>query len=151
MNPNTSQEGGNAYQLGMMAEAVRQNTQTLLTLVEEVKEGSRMSTRLSNRQDRMELTIEQIQADQRKMMSISVTGQRDEMEIKKRWDWVETKYQAEAKTDSVREHGRKIIYGMIISSLVLWGVAAIKEYAVSQAVAEVATQLRNQTEIRNKG
>jgi hypothetical protein len=84
MTPNPGHEGGNAYQLGRMAEALHQNTLTLAKLVESVDENSRNTTRLSNRQDRMEQAIEQIQVDQRKMINIGMTGQSTEQEVRKR-------------------------------------------------------------------
>ena len=73
-----------AYQLGRMAEALHQNTVTLAKLVESVDENSRSTARLANRQDRMEQTIEQIQADQRKMINIGMTGQSTEADVRKR-------------------------------------------------------------------
>lgn len=147
MTPNTGQEGGNAYQLGMMAEAVRQNTQTLLKLAEAVEENSRISTRLSSRQDRMEQTMEQLQAGQRKMLSMSMTGQNDEQEVRKRLEYLDRKYQEEINNQGVREHGKKAVYAAILIAVLWWGLAAFSDIVI----AEVATQLRNQTEIRNKG
>lgn len=147
MNPTHGHDGGNAYQLGMMAEAVRQNTQTLLKLAEAVEENSRISTRLSSRQDRMEITIEQIQADQRKMINMSMTGQKDEQEVRKRLEWLDRKYQEEISNQGVKDHGKKAVYAAILVAVLWWGWAAVKD----AAVADIATQMKKQTEIRNKG
>lgn len=136
-----------AYQLGRMAEALSQNTITLTKLVEAVDENSRSTARLANRQDRMEQTIEQIQADQRKMINISMTGQSTEADVRKRLEWLDRKYQEEVSANGVRDHGKKVLYGAILVALFWFMFALVKD----AAVAEVATQISNQTEIRNKG
>lgn len=136
-----------AYQLGRMAEALHQNTVTLAKLVESVDENSRSTARLANRQDRMEQTIEQIQADQRKMINIGMTGQSTEADVRKRLEWLDRKYQEEVSANSVKDHGKKVLYGAILVALFWFMFALVKD----AAVAEVATKLQNQTEIRNKG
>jgi len=147
MTPNPGHEGGNAYQLGRMAEALHQNTLTLAKLVESVDENSRNTTRLSNRQDRMEQAIEQIQVDQRKMINIGMTGQSTEQEVRKRLEWLDRKYQEEISNQGVKDHGKKAVYAAILVAVLWWGWAAVKE----AAVADIATQMKKQTEIRNKG
>ena len=136
-----------AYQLGRMAEALHQNTVTLAKLVESVDENSRSTARLANRQDRMEQTIEQIQADQRKMINIGMTGQSTEADVRKRLEWLDRKYQEEVSANSVKDHGKKVLYGAILVALFWFMFALVKD----AAVAEVATKLQNQTEIRNGG
>ena len=136
-----------AYQLGRMAEALHQNTVTLAKLVESVDENSRSTARLANRQDRMEQTIEQIQADQRKMININMTGQSTEADVRKRLEWLDRKYQEEVSANSVKDHGKKVLYGAILVALFWFMFALVKD----AAVAEVATKLQNQTEIRNRG
>lgn len=136
-----------AYQLGRMAEALSQNTVTLTKLVEAVDENSRSTARLANRQDRMEQTIEQIQADQRKMINIGMTGQSTEADVRKRLEWLDRKYQEEVRANGVRDHGKKVLYGAILVALFWFMFALVKD----AAVAEVATQIRNQTEIGNRG
>ena len=143
--PSHDQQG--AYQLGRMAEALSQNTVTLTKLVEAVDENSRSTARLANRQDRMEQTIEQIQADQRKMININMTGQSTEADVRKRLEWLDRKYQEEVSTSGVRDHGKKVLYGAILVALFWFMFALVKD----AAVAEVATQLQNQTENSNKG
>lgn len=135
-----------AYQLGRMAEALSQNTVTLTKLVEAVDENSRSTARLANRQDRMEQTIEQIQADQRKMININMTGQSTEADVRKRLEWLDRKYQEEVSANSVKDHGKKVLYGTILIALFWFMFALVKD----AAVAEVATKLQNQTEIRNR-
>lgn len=135
-----------AYQLGRMAEALSQNTVTLTNLVEAVDENSRSTARLANRQDRMEQTIEQIQADQRKMINIGMTGQSTEADVRKRLEWLDRKYQDEVSANSVKDHGKKVLYGAILVALFWFMFALVKD----AAVAEVATKLQNQTEIRNR-
>ena len=54
-NPNSHDPGG-AYQLGRMAEAIAQNTQTLTKLVEAGYESSRSIARLASRQDQEEIS-----------------------------------------------------------------------------------------------
>ena len=130
-----------------MAEALSQNTVTLTKLVEAVDENSRSTARLANRQDRMEQTIEQIQADQRKMININMTGQSTEADVRKRLEWLDRKYQEEVSANGVKDHGKKVLYGAILVALFWFMFALVKD----AAVAEVATQLRNQPEIRNKG
>lgn len=147
MTPNPGHDGGNAYQLGRMAEALHHNTVTLTKLVEAVDENSRSTARLASRQDRMELTIEQIQADQRKMININMTGQATEADVRKRLEWLDRKYQEEVSANGVKDHGKKAVYAAILVAVLWWGWAIVK----GAAVAEVATQIRNQTEIRNKG
>ena len=136
-----------AYQLGRMAEALHQNTATLAKLVESVDENSRSTARLANRQDRMEQTIEQIQADQRKMINIGMTGQATEADVRKRLEWLDRKYQEEVSANGVRDHGKKVLYGAILVALFWFMFALVKD----AAVAEVATQISNQTENSNKG
>jgi hypothetical protein len=136
-----------AYQLGRMAEALHQNTVTLTKLIESVDENSRSTSRLSSRQDRMEQVLEQLQVDQRKMVNMSMTGQKDEEEVRKRLMWVNQKYQEEISANGVKDHGKKVLYGAVLVALFWFMFALVKD----AAVAEVATQLRNQTEIRNKG
>lgn len=136
-----------AYQLGRMAEALSQNTVTLTKLVEAVDENSRNTVRLASRQDRMEQTVEQIQADQRKMININMTGQSTEADVRKRLEWLDRKYQEEVSANGVKDHGKKMLYGVVLVALFWFMFALVKD----AAVAEVATQLRNQTEIRNKG
>jgi type II secretory pathway component PulJ len=135
-----------AYQLGRMAEALSQNTVTLTKLVEAVDENSRSTARLANRQDRMEQTIEQIQADQRKMIHINMTGQSTEADVRKKFEWLERKYQEEVSNNSVKDHGKKVLYGAILVALFWFMFALVKD----AAVAEVATKLQNQTEIRSR-
>lgn len=147
MTPQNSHDHGNSYQLGRMAEALSQNTITLAKLTEAVEENSRSTARLASRQDRMEMTIEQIQADQRKMINMSMTGQKDEVEVRKRLEWLDRKYQEEISNNGVKDHGKKVLYGAILVALFWFMFALVKD----AAVAEVATQLRNQTEIRNRG
>ena len=136
-----------AYQLGRMAEAIHQNTVTLAKLVESVDENSRSTARLANRQDRMEQTIEQIQADQRKMININMTGQSTEADVRKRLEWLDRKYQEEVSANSVKDHGKKVLYGAILVALFWFMFALVKD----AAVAEVATQISNKTENSNKG
>lgn len=136
-----------AYQLGRMAEALSQNTVTLTKLVDAVDENSRSTSRLANRQDRMEQTIEQIQADQRKMININMTGQSTEADVRKRLEWLDRKYQEEVSANGVRDHGKKVLYGAILVALFWFMFALVKD----AAVAEVATQISNQTENSNKG
>lgn len=145
-NPSSHDPGG-AYQLGRMAEAIAQNTQTLTKLVEAVDDSSRSIARLASRQDRMEITIEQIQADNRKMINISMTGQATEADVRKRLEWLDRKYQEEVSANGVRDHGKKVLYGAILVALFWFMFALVKD----AAVAEVATQLSNQTENSNKG
>ena len=130
-----------------MAEALSQNTVTLTKLVEAVDENSRSTARLANRQDRMEQAIEQIQADQRKMININMTGQSTEADVRKRLEWLDRKYQEEVSANGVKDHGKKVLYGAVLVALFWFMFALVKD----AAVAEVATQLRNQPEIRNKG
>lgn len=136
-----------AYQLGRMAEALHQNTVTLGKLVEAVDENSRNTVRLTSRQDRMELTIEQMQADQRKMININMTGQSTEADLRKKFEWLDRKYQEEVSANGVKDHGKKVLYGAVLVALLWFMFALVKD----AAVAEVATQLRSKTEIRNKG
>lgn len=145
-NPSSHDPGG-AYQLGRMAEAIAQNTQTLTKLVEAVDDSSRSIARLASRQDRMEITIEQIQADNRKMINISMTGQATEADVRKRLEWLDRKYQEEVSANGVRYHGKKVLYGAILVALFWFMFALVKD----AAVAEVATQISNQTENSNKG
>lgn len=145
-NPSSHDPGG-AYQLGRMAEAIAQNTQTLTKLVEAVDDSSRSIARLASRQDRMEITIEQIQADNRKMINISMTGQATEADVRKRLEWLDRKYQEEVSANGVRDHGKKVLYGAILVALFWFMFALVKD----AAVAEVATQISNQTENSNKG
>lgn len=147
MTPNPGHDGGNAYQLGRMAEALHQNTVTLAKLVESVDENSRNTVRLSNRQDRMEQVLEQLQADQRKMVNIGMTGQSNEQEARKLLAWVNQKYQEEQTASSSWITRKNAVYISIMIG-VFWFMFSLVRDA---AVAEVATQLRNQTEIRNKG
>lgn len=135
-----------AYQLGRMAEALSQNTVTLTKLVEAVDENSRSTARLANRQDRMEQTIEQIQADQRKMINIGMTGQSTEADVRKRLEWLDRKYQEEVSNNGVRDHGKKVLYGSVLIAIAWWIGALVWD----SAVAKAATQIRNQTEIRNR-
>ena len=135
-----------AYQLGRMAEALSQNTVTLTKLVEAVDENSRSTARLANRQDRMEQTIEQIQADQRKMININMTGQSTEADVRKRLEWLDRKYQEEVSNNGVRDHGKKVLYGSVLIAIAWWIGALVWD----SAVAKAATQIRNQTEIRNR-
>ena len=130
-----------------MAEALSQNTVTLTKLVEAVDENSRSTARLANRQDRMEQAIEQIQADQRKMININMTGQSTEADVRKRLEWLDRKYQEEVSANGVKDHGKKVLYGAILVALFWFMFALVRD----AAVAEVATQLRNQPEISNKG
>ena len=136
-----------AYQLGRMAEALSQNTVTLTKLVEAVDENSRSTATLANRQDRMEQTIEQIQADQRKMININMTGQSTEADVRKRLEWLDRKYQEEVSANGVKDHGKRVLYGAILVALFWFMFALVKD----AAVAEVATQISNQTENSNKG
>ena len=136
-----------AYQLGRMAESLSQNTVTLTKLVEAVDENSRSTARLANRQDRMEQTIEQIQADQRKMININMTGQSTEADVRKRLEWLDRKYQEEVSANGVKDHGKKVLYGAVLVALFWFMFALVKD----AAVAEVATQISNQTENSNKG
>jgi Fe2+ transport system protein B len=147
MTPNPGHDGGNAYQLGRMAEALHQNTVTLAKLVESVDENSRNTVRLSNRQDRMEQVLEQLQADQRKMVNIGMTGQSNEQEARKLLAWVNQKYQEEQTSSSSWITRKNAVYISIMVAMFWFMFALVKD----AAVAEVATQLRNQTEIRNKG
>lgn len=144
--PPSGHDPQGAYQLGRMAEALSQNTITLTKLVEAVDENSRSTSRLASRQDRMELTIEQIQADQRKMININMTGQSTEADVRKRLEWLDRKYQEEVSANGVRDHGKKVLYGAILVALFWFMFALVKD----AAVAEVATKLQNQTEIRNR-
>ena len=130
-----------------MAEALHQNTVTLAKLVESVDENSRSTARLANRQDRMEQAIEQIQADQRKMININMTGQATEADVRKRLEWLDRKYQEEVNANGVKDHGKKVLYGAVLVALFWFMFALVKD----AAVAEVATQIRNQTENSNKG
>ena len=145
--PPPSHDPQGAYQLGRMAEALHQNTVTLAKLVESVDENSRSTARLANRQDSMEQTIEQIQADQRKMINIGMTGQATEADVRKRLEWLDRKYQEEVSANGVRDHGKKVLYGAILIALFWFMFALVKD----AAVAEVATQISNQTENSNKG
>ena len=147
MTPNPGHDGGNAYQLGRMAEALHQNTVTLAKLVESVDENSRNTVRLSNRQDRMEQVLEQLQADQRKMVNIGMTGQSNEQEARKLLSWVNQKYQEEQTASSSWITRKNAVYISIMIGVFWFMFSLVKD----AAVAEVATQLRNQTEIHNKG
>ena len=68
-------------------------------------------------------------------------------EVRKRLEWLDRKYQEEISNQGVKDHGKKVLYGAILVALFWFMFALVKD----AAVAEVATQLRNQTEIRNKG
>ena len=81
------------------------------------------------------------------MINISMTGQATEADVRKRLEWLDRKYQEEVSANSVKDHGKKVLYGAILVALFWFMFALVKD----AAVAEVATQLRNQTEIRNKG
>jgi hypothetical protein len=47
----------------------------------------------------------------------------------------------------VKDHGKKAVYAAILVAVLWWGWAAVKD----AAVADIATQMKKQTEIRNKG
>ncbi len=81
------------------------------------------------------------------MINIGMTGQSNEQEVRKRLEWLDRKYQEEISNQGVKDHGKKAVYAAILVAVLWWGWSAVKE----AAIAEVATQLRNQTEIRNKG
>lgn len=136
-----------AYELGRLAEALSQNTRMIVKLTEAVEENSRSTAQLSNRQNRMEVAIESIQADLRKTINLSTTGQENEIEVRKRLEFLNRMYQKDLDAQGVMTHGKKAIYGAILVALLWWGWALIKD----AAVAEVATQISNQSENRNKG
>ncbi|MGL4756282.1 MAG: hypothetical protein ACRCXB_28345 [Aeromonadaceae bacterium] len=141
MTNQSSHDPGGAYQLGRMAEAIAQNTQTLTKLVEAVDESSRSIARLASRQDRMEITIEQIQADNRKMINISMTGQKDEADVRKRMEWLDKKYQEEISNAGMKEHGKKVLYGAIVVALFWWMFATIKSALVTEFAAQAREQI----------
>lgn len=132
------------YELGRMTEALSQNTITLTKLTEAVEENSRSTAQLASRQTMMEAKIEACQEDHKRMLSFSMTGQSNETEVRRRFEFLERQYQKDQEAQGLAIHAKKALLGAVAVAVLWWGWALIREAAIS----EVATQLNRVQEFK---
>lgn len=121
-----------AFEFGRVVEALSQNTATLAKLAAAVEENSRYTVQLDNRQSRLESVIEDIQAEQKKVIHLSLTGHTDEIEVRRRLEYLDRLYRRDLDNRSAMAHGKKAMLAAAMVAVMWWGWAVLRDAAVSE-------------------